>query len=815
MLLPHDDSQAQKLLQRYAILDTPSEEIFDNLAQLAADICETPIAVISFIDTQREWFKAKVGINVSEIPRSLCLGVHLLSQHEVLIIKDILTEQRFGENCFLFSKFSVRFYAGVPLITSHGIAIGSLAVMDFAPRHLPNKATNLLYKLARQIISQIELNQEKKKLVEAGKKIKHALKSSEARLRGIIEAIPVPLIISRVADGLILYTNSEFIHKFRLTAHDLVNRSISDLYYDAHEQQKSLAALAQKGSLVNYDIQFKRADNSFFWAIASLQYLKFNNEYAILTILYDITERKNAEVKLQAQNSFLQGIFARIPLMIALSSPDGKVEWVNHELEQVLGMNLDDLQNHNLLANLYPDAEYYQSANNSLQLGDNSWLDWKTLLPDGRFIDTSWTNLQLPNGQILRIGQDITARKQTERVLKAQAEREQLMRTISQRIHKSLNLQDILNATVKEVRDLLGVERVIVYQFAPDMSGEIVAESVQIGWKVSLGTNINDTCFQNQGGGEHYHDYKRAIANIYEAGLSDCHLDLLAQFEVQANLVVPIMIEMGERDINSRLWGLLIAHQCSAPRQWESHELDLLEQLSVPIAIAIQQSYIFQQAQNELVERQNAEMKLRNALAEKEVLLKEVHHRVKNNLQIVSGLLQLQVQNIKDPELIKTLRDSQNRIESISMVHKNLYTSTNIGKINIAEYIENLVNSILISYHITSEKVILETNISSVSLNIDQAIACGLIINELMSNSLKYAFNQQEKGILIISLTHIDHHIKMIIQDNGIGLPSDLDWKNTDSLGLSLVHDLATEQLEGEIRVERSNGTLFQIIFPQ
>ncbi|MBD2360141.1 GAF domain-containing protein [Anabaena minutissima FACHB-250] len=815
MLLPDDESQRLEFLQKCQILDTPPEEAFDNLVQLAADICETPIAFISLIDTDREWFKSKVGITESEIPRSICLGNYTILQREILVISDILQDDRFAENSPVLSNCHVRFYAGIPLITANGFAIGSLAVMDFVPRHLNHKVQASLHRLASQVMSQIKLHQEKRIHVEEREIIEHALQTSEARLRGIIEAIPVPLIISRVADGLILYSNSEFIQKFQLTNDDLVNRHISELYQNSNDKQKTLAALAQNGSLVNYDIQFKRTDGTLFWAIASLQYLNFNNEYAILTILYDITERKNAEVKLQEQNSFLQNIFALIPLMIAIVNTDGKVQWVNQELERILGLGLEDFQTRDVLAELYPEPEYYQSVINCIQSADSSWNDWKTLLPNGRLIDTSWANILLPNGQIIGIGQDITARKQTERTLKAQAEREQLMRTIAQRIHQSLNLQDILNATVQEVRDLLEVDRVVVYQFDLNMVGKIVAESVQPGWTISLSTDIEDTCFQTGAGAEYYQRRKRAIANIYEAGLTDCHIKLLEQFQVKANLVVPILLEMGEGDINPHLWGLLIAHQCSSTRIWKEHELDLLDQLSVPIAIAIQQSYIFQQAHNELAERQKAEIKLRNALAEKEILLKEVHHRVKNNLQIVSGLLQLQAQTLKDPELIKTLRDSQNRVESISMVHKNLYTSPDIGQINITEYIDNLVTSIITSYHIVPGKIIVKTDIHPIHLNIDQAITCGLIINELMSNSLKYAFLDQEKGMIIIRLRPINNNIEMIIQDNGVGLPNDLDWQNPVSLGLSLVYDLATEQLEGDVTVECLNGTLFKISFPQ
>jgi len=205
----------------------------------------------------------------------------------------------------------------------------------------------------------------------------------------------------------------------------------------------------------------------------------------------------------------------------------------------------------------------------------------------------------------------------------------------------------------------------------------------------------------------------------------------------------------------------------------------------------------------------------RSALAEKEVLLKEIHHRVKNNLQIISSLLELQSQTVKDPEVHKALRESRNRIESISLVHKNLYTNSNIGHLNIAEYINNLVDSLIVSYQVLPNKVEIQTNIDTVDLTVDQAIACGLVVNELVSNSLKHAFPEMRTGKITIHLYTENSNVKLTIQDNGVGLPNGLDWTNTTSLGLSLVYDLVVEQLEGNITIERCQGSTYRIQFPQ
>ncbi len=193
----------------------------------------------------------------------------------------------------------------------------------------------------------------------------------------------------------------------------------------------------------------------------------------------------------------------------------------------------------------------------------------------------------------------IHLRKQLEQ----SQEQHQLIAAIALRIRQSLNLQEILRTTATEVRQLLLADRVIVYQFHPDMNGTIVAESVLGGWTVALGKEIHDTCFQKGAGSDYRQGKKRAIDDIYQAGLTNCHLRLLEQFEVKANLVVPILVA-------EKLWGLLIAHQCSAPRHWESVELSLLDRLAVQIAIAIQQANAYEQLQAELAEHKQTQAAL-------------------------------------------------------------------------------------------------------------------------------------------------------------------------------------------------------------
>lgn len=201
---------------------------------------------------------------------------------------------------------------------------------------------------------------------------------------------------------------------------------------------------------------------------------------------------------------------------------------------------------------------------------------------------------------------DITERKQTEARLRQQAEREQLVSGINQRIRQSLNLDEVLNTAVAEVRQLLQCDRVTIYRFNPDWSGTVVVESVAQEWTPILGRNIQDYCFKKTKASLYQQGQIRAIEDIYNADLTECHIRLLEQFQVRANLVVPLLY-------GDKLWGLLIAHHCCETRRWQEAEVDLLRQLSVQLSVAIQQAALFKQLADELTERKAAEAALRQS----------------------------------------------------------------------------------------------------------------------------------------------------------------------------------------------------------
>lgn len=214
----------------------------------------------------------------------------------------------------------------------------------------------------------------------------------------------------------------------------------------------------------------------------------------------------------------------------------------------------------------------------------------------------------------------------------------------------------------------------------------------------------------------------------------------------------------------------------------------------------------------DITERKRTEELLRTSLAEKEVLLKEIHHRVKNNLQVVSSLLFLQSRKFDDPELRNCFLESQNRICSMALAHEQLYQSKSLADISIKCYVDNLCEQLKDAYRTPGQEIVCRSNVEDAKLDIEKVVPCGLLITELLSNAYKHAFVDGRTGHITISMNNIADRMELVVLDDGIGLPEDLDSRHAQTLGLQLVGALVN-QLNGTLEVERNGGTLFRIRF--
>ncbi|TET41497.1 MAG: hypothetical protein E3J66_05270 [Dehalococcoidia bacterium] len=233
----------------------------------------------------------------------------------------------------------------------------------------------------------------------------------------------------------------------------------------------------------------------------------------------------------------------------------------------------------------------------------------------------------------------------------------------------------------------------------------------------------------------------------------------------------------------------------------------------VPIRVPEQEETV-QIISEDITERKRAEERIKASLEEKEVLLQEIHQRVKNNLQVISSLLKLQSRDIKDERYAEMFNESQNRIGAMALIHEKLYQAEDLARIDFGGYIKSLVRGLSSVYRAEAGRIVLRTEVEDIRLGVNYAMPCGLIINELVSNSLKHAFPKGKKGEITVAMQPLgENEVELVVSDNGISIPENLDFRNTESLGLQLVTILAEDQLEGQIELDRTEGTKVRIKF--
>jgi len=228
----------------------------------------------------------------------------------------------------------------------------------------------------------------------------------------------------------------------------------------------------------------------------------------------------------------------------------------------------------------------------------------------------------------------------------------------------------------------------------------------------------------------------------------------------------------------------------------------------------IDDRYVRIQIAVDVTDMKKAEQAIRASLREKETLLQEIHHRVKNNMAVIGSLLKLQSNNTDDPVIKNALRDSQNRIYAMAAVHESLYGSDSLASVSIKPYLAKISNVLFQAYSVTSNRIRLKIESDEIELNADKASPLGLVLNELITNSLKYAFPDDRKGEISVMLKKQEQALEITVADDGVGMPEILDWKQTSSLGIQLVCTLIEDQLDGTIDLKKGPGTTFVINLP-
>jgi diguanylate cyclase (GGDEF)-like protein/PAS domain S-box-containing protein len=322
-----------------------------------------------------------------------------------------------------------------------------------------------------------------------------------------------------------------------------------------------------------------------------------------LYIFEDITARVQIEEDLRQSEERYRTVISSMVEGIVLQQADGQITACNKSAEEILGLTANQMMGRTSLdprwRAIHEDGSPFPGETHPAIVTLKTRKPLFNVVmgvhkPDGKltWISINSQPLFYPHQSqpyaVIASFQDITIRKQAEQALQQQTEQERMIYAIAQHIRQSLNLDEILNTTVTEVRNFLQTDRVIIYRFNPDWSGVVVTESVAAGWKKIFNMQITDTYFADIQGSIYKQNTVKVTSDIYATGLNHCHIELLEELQVRAKLVVPIL----QGDC---LWGLLIAHHCSAPREWNTREIELLKQLATQVAIAIQQSELYQQ----------------------------------------------------------------------------------------------------------------------------------------------------------------------------------------------------------------------------
>ncbi|MEG4233154.1 PAS domain S-box protein [Microcoleus sp. Pol11C3] len=389
----------------------------------------------------------------------------------------------------------------------------------------------------------------------------------------------------------------------------------------------------------------------------------------------DISHRKKAEIALQESEQRFRTVFEQAAIGIVKVWPDGQFLNANQGFCNIVGYSELELKSRNVGDISHPeDVAADVESRDRLLAGEifNYSIEKRFIRKYGSFVWTNMTVSLVRDGfgepsYVIGVIEDISARKLAEAILRQQLKRERLVVKMLERIRSSLNLEEILTKTVAEVRLFLQTDRTVIYQFNPDWSGFVNVESVGKNWLAIQGITINDSCFEDSYASAYEHGRAVAVDDIYQANLSECYINLLSQFQVRANLVVPVL--QGEK-----LWGLLIAHECAGPRHWLEIEVECLKQISVQLAIAIQQSMLFEQAQSEIADRKQAESALQESEARERSKALELEAAI-NKLRTTQAQL---VQNEKMVSLGQLVAGVAHEINNpVSFIHCNLNPARN------------------------------------------------------------------------------------------------------------------------------------------
>ncbi|HWQ18524.1 MAG TPA: PAS domain S-box protein [Methanotrichaceae archaeon] len=601
------------------------------------------------------------------------------------------------------------------------------------------------------------------------KRTEAALKESEEKYRNLVERASDGIAI--IQDGRVKYVNPRFIEVWGGTADEIIDRPF-DNFIDPDDRSEVMDRYARRmrgeevASVYETALIHKRGGKVYTELNAGT--IPYCGKAADLIIARDITERKHIEEALREQLNFLQQLIDAMPNPVFYKDTKGIYLGCNKAFETYTGLSKEHVLGKGVY-DLYPKdvADIYFEADNELfndpgvQVYEASAVRVDGSRSDVMFNKATYLDTEGHLAGLVGVILDITERAHMENALRESEQR----------------LADIID-------------------FLPDATMVIDKEGTVIAWNHAMEVLTGIKAEEMLGKGRYeyalpFHGQRRPILIDLVLGPDAAVESSYSNLERKGSTLV------GEAYM-SNLGGGRTYLWCVAAALYDSKG---------NIAGAVESI-------KDITDRKQSEDLLKSSLQEKEVLLKEVHHRVKNNLQIIHSLLNIQSRYVRDENTRSALAESRGRIKSMALIHEILYRSGNLAKVSFAVYIKSLIEAIFSSYNVDKGRVRYKLNLEEVFLEIDQAISGGLILNELVTNCLKHAFTDGREGLIQIELHSADGAIVLVIVDNGIGLPAgSIGSQDSRSLGLTLVDSLV-KQLKGRTEIDLSRGTEFRITFP-
>ncbi len=621
-----------------------------------------------------------------------------------------------------------------------------------------------------------------------------ALRESEERFSKAFWTSPYAFIITNMEDGRFIEVNDAFTSISGYTREEALASTTLDLNIWANDEDRlrMVAVLREGRAVVRQETMLRSKRGNIASVLLSAQVIRLGDKYCIISSIEDITERKRAEELLRESEAQYRTLIEQASEGIFVADSDGRYIDVNTSGCRLLGYNREEILNLTMQDVAEKTLEIPLKFD-ELQQGNILLTERRLIRKDGSFVPVEISAKKLSDGRLQGIVRDITERKQAEEALHNLTRMYSLLSCINQIIVRCHNQQEFFKSVCEAAIEKGGFGMVWIGKINSDINKVDVAASqgIEADYLKFINIDLNDEVRSNGPTGRAVKSAAHIISNDIQSDETMKPWKEAAKINAyQSSAAFPLIVE-------GKIWGTLniYANEISF---FNEEEVKLLDELANDIGFAIE-------VQRNETKRLQAEEEIKRQLQEKELMIKEVHHRIKNNIASIGSLLSLQLRSITNPEVISVLKDIIGRVNSMRLLYDKLILTENYENIPVKNYIEGLVDAILALFP-DSLNITIDKRIEEFQLDSRRLFYLGIFINELISNIFKYAFVNRDSGLINIALKNVDNHITLTIRDNGVGLPAGFDINESKGFGIMLVKMLS-KQFDGSFTIESHNGT--------